>query len=270
MKKELVIIKLGGSVITDKSRSRGIFRKKIVARLVKEIVEAKNKRGFDLILVHGAGSYAHFLTTKYRIGEEFLGEKSIFGYALIKRELFRLNNLVWNECLKGGLPVCTVQPSAVVFTHNGKIKSFDTKLIEALLSWGMVPLLMGDDTIDERRGMAVLSGDVTLVYLARKFNADRVIFVSDVEGVFDKNPKVNKNARLIKEINNRNFREIIGSMETYNVNDASGEMKGKLLAIKDSLGGFEVRIVGGFKKDVVRDVLLRINSGTRVFFQNSQ
>lgn len=265
MKRDFVIIKLGGSVITDKSKSRGGFRKRIVARLAKEIVDAKKKKDFDLILVHGAGAYAHFLTKKYRIAEGYLGRQSAFGYAHIKNELFRLNNLVWSECLRAGLVVCTVQPSAVIFTKGGRINNFDTRFIEALLKMGITPLLLGDDTIDETKGMVILSGDKTMAYLAHKFGAARVIFIADVEGVFDKNPKVYKDAKLIKEINKKNFKEIIDSMETYNINDASDEMKGKLMAIKEELKGREVQIVSGLRSGVLKKALLGNNPGTRVF-----
>lgn len=264
MKKPLVIIKLGGSVITDKSKKKGVFRKAVVGRLAKEIVEARKKKDFDLILVHGAGAYAHYLTKKYRISEGYLGDKSAWGYAHIKNELFKLNNLVWTEALKAGLAVCIIQPSAVVFTDNQKIKSFDTRLLDSLLKMGITPLFLGEDSIDDSRGIAILSGDTIISYLGRKYKANKIIFVSDVEGVFDKNPKVYKDAKWIKEVNNKNFRKIIESMERYNKNDTSGEMKGKLLAINKSLRGMNVKIIGGFAKGALRNSLLGRLGGTDV------
>ena len=264
MKKPLVVIKLGGSVITDKNKSRGVFRKAVVRRLAQEIVEARKKKDFDLILVHGAGAYAHYLTKKYRISEGFLGDKSAWGYAHIKNELFKLNNLVWTEALKAGLAVCTIQPSAVVFTDDQTIKSFDTRLLDSLLRMGITPLFLGEDSIDKSRGIAILSGDSIISYLGRKYKADKIIFVSDVDGVYDKNPKVNKDAKLIKEVNNKNFRKVIESMEKFNKNDTSGEMKGKLLAIKATLPGTNVKIIGGFEKNSLRDVLLGGMWGTRI------
>lgn len=266
MKKELVIVKLGGSVLTDKSKKKGAFRREVVRRLIREIVEARREKDFSLILVHGAGAYPHYLTSKYRIADGFQGAESAWGFAQIKKELFKLNNLVWSECQAAGLAVCTVQPSAVIITKNCQIKNFDTRLIEALLKMGITPLLMGDDTIDETRGMAILSGDKIMAYLVKRFGADKVIFVSDVDGVFDRNPKVYKDAKLIKEINNRNFDSIIDSMKAFNKNDASGEMKGKLLAIREELKGVEVKIVGGFSKSSLNLSLLGGDIGTRILF----
>lgn len=253
-------------MITDKSKGRGAFRRGVVKRLVSEIVEAKKKKDFDLILVHGAGAYPHYLTTKYKLNEGFKGEKSAFGFSLVKNSLFKLNNLVWSECLKGGLNTCTVEPSAVVITRNGEIERFDTTFVEGLLKLGIVPLLMGDDALDKEKGIAVLSGDKTMAYLAKKFKAEKVIFVSDVDGVFDRNPKVYKDAKLIREINIKNFDRIINSMEVFNKNDASGEMKGKLLAIKERLLGVDVEIIGGFTVNKLKNSLLGNFSGTRIRF----
>ena len=260
----LYIIKIGGSILTDKSKTKSKFRKKIVSSVINQIVEAKKQRNFDLILVHGAGAYPHFLTTKYKINDGFKGPKSAEGFVHIKNELFKLNNYFWDECIKAGLNVCTVQPSAVIFTENGMIKSFDTRLIEALLSMEIVPILMGDDSIDSKKGISVLSGDKIVAYLANRYKAKTVIFVTDVDGIFDKNPKIHKDAKLIKLIDQENFKKTLSDIEIHNVYDASGEMKGKLLAISRDLPNFEVQIVNGLKSGFVQRAIAGNRVGTLV------
>lgn len=123
---------------------------------------------------------------------------------------------------------------------------------------------MGDDALDREKGIAVLSGDKTVAYLAKKFKAEKVIFVSDVDGVYDKNPKVYKDAKLIREINIKNFDRITNSMEVFNKNDASGEMKGKLLAIKERLLGQEVLLLNGFTDRALIKGLFREFMGTKI------
>lgn len=262
--KSLYIIKIGGSILTDKSRTKSKFRTKNVSSVIKQIVEVKKKKDFDLILVHGAGAYPHFLTTKYRINDGFMDPNSAKGFVHIKNELFKLNNFFWDECIKAELNACAVQPSAVIFTENGQIKSFDTRLIDALLSMEIVPILMGDDSIDSKKGINVLSGDKIVAYLAKRYNAKTVIFVTDVDGIFDKNPKVCKEAKLIKVIDKNNFRKTLSDVEIHNVHDASGEMKGKLLAISKDLPNFKVQIVNGLKSGYVRRAILGDRVGTLV------
>jgi len=262
--KPLHIIKIGGSLLTDKSKTKSKFRTTIVSSVIKQIVEVKKKKDFDLILVQGAGAYPHFLTTKYRINDGFVGPKSATGFVHIKNELFKLNNFLWDECIGAGLNVCTVQPSAVIFTENGKIKSFDTRLIDSLIAMEIVPVLMGDDSIDIKKGIAVLSGDQIVAYLGHKYRADTILYVTDVDGVFDKNPKIYKDAKLIEVINKKNFRSVINSMETYSKFDVSGEMKGKLLAIVNDLSNFKVQIVSGLKPGYVKRAILGDRVGTLV------
>ena len=52
----MYLIKLGGSIITDKSK-KYTYKKEIVDRLSSELKKA-NK---EYILVHGAGSFGHIL-----------------------------------------------------------------------------------------------------------------------------------------------------------------------------------------------------------------
>lgn len=254
-------------MITDKSKSRGIFRKKIVERLAKEIKEAKKVRDFDLILVHGAGSFGHPLAKKYNLHKGYFGSKSSEGFALTKKAMFELSLLIWEVLCKVGLVSCIVEPSAVIVADGGRIKTFNTKFIENLLDKKIIPVLFGDAVFDEERGVSIISGDLMVSHLAKKFKAEKVIFVSDVDGVFDKNPKVYKDAKLIGEVNENNYKKIIKNMEIHNKNDISGEMKGKILAIRDELGKTRVEIINGFKSDsLVNSLTKRLRVGTVILF----
>ena len=248
MKKDLVIIKLGGSVITKKESNKPVFKKSIAKHLCREIYQAKKQKKFDLILVHGAGSFAHPIAKKYRLNEGYLGPESAKGFALTKFGVLKLNLLVWQELERANLAACIVESSAVIRANSGRIKEFDTKFIEMLLAQDIIPLLSGDVVIDEKMGFSIISGDQITAFLARKFLANKVVFVSDVDGIFDKNPKVYPNARLVPEINNKNYRNIIEKMKVKNKKDVTGEMKGKILSIKRGLQGVKVIITNGQRK----------------------
>ncbi len=243
--RNLVIIKLGGSVITDKTSQKKIFRKEVVERLAREIKTAKNKGNFNLILIHGAGSFGHPLAKKYRLNEGFLNSRSSEGYAKTKIGVIELNFLVFRELERANLRACIVESSAVTTAVSGKIKKIDTEFIEFLLAQDIIPILSGDVVIDQRTGYSIISGDQIVSHLAKSFKADRVVFVSDVDGVFDKDPKVYPDAKLIPEINKKNYRSIIKNMRVKNKKDVTGEMKGKILSIKRGLQGVKVIITNG-------------------------
>ena len=58
----MILIKFGGSVITDKAEYRK-FNKETVARLADEI----KRSGQEVIIVHGAGSFGHVVSKQYNL-----------------------------------------------------------------------------------------------------------------------------------------------------------------------------------------------------------
>lgn len=253
-------------MITDKAKPHGVFRRKVVERLASEIVSLKKRRDFDLIIVHGAGSFGHPVAKKYNLHKGYLDTKSSMGFSLTKKAMFELTMLIWQVFADVGLVSCVVEPSAVITAFSGKVKSFNTEFIENLLLKKITPVLFGDAVFDEKMGFSIISGDLMVSHLAKKLNANKVIFVSDVDGVFDKNPKVYKDAKLISEISEKNVRQIIKNMQVFNKNDISGEMKGKIEAIKTDLDGVEVEIINGFKSKRLTDSLLSKRQGAGTHF----
>jgi isopentenyl phosphate kinase len=269
MKRSLIVIKLGGSIITEKSRSKPVFRKKVVERICSEISSAKKKQDFDLILIHGGGSYAHPVAKRYELNKGYLGPKSSVGFALTKKALLDLSLLVLETLLATGLNASIVDSSDIIIASNGKIKTFDTRHIKNLLTKGIIPVLFGNVMTDNLMGFSIISGDQIASYLAKIYKASKVIFVSDVDGIFDRNPKIHKNAKLVQEINDKNYKDVVRNMESHNVNDVTGEMKGKILAIKKSLGGIKVFITNGQNpKNVLKSLLnhKRLGFGTVINF----
>lgn len=245
--KNLVIIKLGGSIITDKASQKKVFRKAVVQRLAQEIKAVRNKKKFNLILIHGAGSFAHPLAKRYRLHEGYLNTESSKGFAETKIGVLELNLRVWQELERAGIKACIVEAGAVIKAESSRIKEFDTKFIEFLLSQDITPLLSGDVVIDQKMGFSIISGDQIAAFLAKTLGANKVIFVSDVDGVFDKDPQIAKDARVINEINTLNYQDILKKIRVRNKGDVTGEMKGKILSIKEHLSGIKVLIVNGQK-----------------------
>ena len=73
----MYIIKLGGSVITDKTKEN-CYKKEIVDNLVKEIKKANKKT----IIVHGAGSFGHIIADKYNLNEGHRSSDQLLGFSL--------------------------------------------------------------------------------------------------------------------------------------------------------------------------------------------
>ncbi len=92
---------------------------------------------------------------------------------------------------------------------------------------GFVPVLYGDVVLDleDKIKMAVLSGDQIIKYLAENLKPEKVVLGSDVDGIYNKDPKKYSDACLLKVVTSYNDLESADSTQTV---DVTGGMGGKL------------------------------------------
>lgn len=238
----LLIIKLGGSVITYKqslllqSKNSDIpkARTKNIKRLAKEILSLY-KKGYKIILVHGGGSFGHNLAKKYNLSKGLKFEKSLIGLSKTVQSMNKLNYIIVDILEKTGLPTVSFPPHSFIIQNKGILEDFDTSTINKVVELGFIPVLYGDVVTDEKLGCSIISGDTITTYLGKKLNAKKVIFLTDVDGIFDSNPKINPNAKLIQKITNKNINRVLESLTPHNLHDVTGEMRGKILSIYKNL-----------------------------------
>jgi|SRR3989344_1790455 len=260
----LIVIKLGGSVVTHKDSPTPKPRIKIIKSLAKEILSI-SKRGYKIILIHGGGSYGHNLAKKYNLIQGLKEKKSYEGFIKTVQSMNKLNSIIIDLLEKVVLPAVSLPPHSFITQTNGKLNDFDTSVIRNILELGIIPVLYGDPVIDTKIGCSILSGDSIATYLAKKLNAKKVIFLTDVDGIFDSNPKINKNAELIPLVNNQNITNVLKNLTSHNNFDVSGEMKGKILSIKENLPNKNAVIANGLKSNILTEILTQNTAGTKIF-----
>ncbi|NLI73681.1 MAG: isopentenyl phosphate kinase family protein [Euryarchaeota archaeon] len=188
----MILIKLGGSVITDKA-SYLTFRGNVLSRLVDEILYSKK----DIILIHGAGSFGHVLASKHNIQNGYSNNIQIPAVAKIMEDVRDLNLRVTRVLNERGLPSASLPPSTVATLKNGELDRLDIDLFYHYLQLGICPVTFGDVALDSERGFGICSGDQLMEILAKEFRPERVIFVSDVDGVFTADPSSDPDAALM-------------------------------------------------------------------------
>ncbi len=181
--RDLVVVKLGGSLITDKSK-RFSLNAEIIERLGSELAEAIKKSGNDLILVHGGGSYAHPVAREYSVAEGLAGERSLKGFVETSKVVRRLCLDVISNLLRGGLRAISIPASSIFITRSKRISSCNLEPIFSALRTGVVPVTSGDVVFDRDLGFTVLSGDEISSYLAVRLRARRLVFAMNVDGVY--------------------------------------------------------------------------------------
>lgn len=256
----LVILKIGGSVCTNKNEKTLKANSRRIKNIAREIRKALKKNKFELIIVHGGGSFGHNLVEKYKLKNGIRNEKQYIQATLVHESMRKLNEIILQELLKEKIKVLPFEALSLVKQENKKIKSFYIENIKTALKKGFVPVIFGDIVLDTRLKVSVVSGDALIAFLAKKLKAKKVLFGTNVDGIFD-----NKN-NVIKEINRKNFSKALKSIKTVK-NDVTGGMKGKLIEIVKNLKESKVLIFNMIKKKNTFDVLNGKNIGTKIKFR---
>ena len=261
----MIILKLGGSVLTKKDSNYAEVNYENLNRIATEIhnaflVKDSNQDLSDgLIIVLGAGSFGHPLAKKYKIGKSFPAEEypeKRIGFSKTQNSVKKLNTIVCKCLIDKEIPCVSIQPSSFITTNNKRIKTFNLDLIAKYLDEGFVPIIYGDVVLDDKLKIAVLSGDQIIQYIAKNLKTkeiSEIILGTDVDGVFTKNPKKHKDAKLIEKVSSLEDIEVLES--TTNI-DVTGGMIGKikeLLKLADL--GIESKIINANKERLIYNAL---------------
>ena len=254
----MLLVKLGGSVLTDKARLR-TPRKAAIGRLAKELAGL----GDDLIVVHGAGSFGHILARRYHLNGPDARTKAR-GAAIVQRDVRALDALVVGGLLKAGLAPVALPPSTILRLDDGRLASFEVGPFREYVRQGFTPVTFGDVVRDRRRGVAVCSGDVLMLELAKAFRPRSVVFAADVDGLYTADPRKSRGARLLLSVSRADLPLI--DFGPAKGPDVTGGMAAKVSQMMEIAShADECVIVNGNVKNRVRDALRgRIVVGTRV------
>lgn len=239
----LTFLKLGGSLITDKTResTARIENIRLAAREIKRGRELRPE--LSLLIGHGSGSFGHFAARKFGYGQN--GNWS--AYAETGAAAAQLNRLVTDILLAEGLPVVSIQPSASARAREGELISLADENIRTALLHRLVPLVFGDVAFDETREMTIASTEKIFAFLASRLNPARIVLVGEVEGVYTADPRVDPNAELIRELSPQIFANLSAKVGLSHGADVTGGMKDKvtrMLGLVEKIPSLQVFIVG--------------------------
>lgn len=252
----LILVKLGGSLITDKTRPF-TSRLDVINRLAREIHEAREEGKLKLIIGHGGGSFPHKPAKDYRVDLGFIDKETFKGISKVQSAASDLNRIVVNALINAEENAFTIQPFATFITEEDAIKSWYTQSLEYVLKFDMLPVVYGDVAIDVRKGCSIVSTEEILNHLARQFNSKRIILAGITDGVFDKDPNKYKDAKLIPEINSKNYLEIRGFLGGSAGIDVTGGMAQKVDKMFElTKFGVEIEIINGERPGYLKRALL--------------
>ncbi|MDP7975853.1 MAG: isopentenyl phosphate kinase [Thermoprotei archaeon] len=256
----LVIIKLGGSAITIKD-SYFALRKEVISGISDEIRDFFPER--RMIIVHGGGSFGHPVAALYSLQNGKASNAPSMALSDVEDAMMRLNRSIIEALRAVKLPAFPVQTAAVSRAKEGRLEAVNSAFFSELLSWGLLPVCYGSLVFDNTMGYSIVSGDNISVALALKLKASSIIFVSDVDGIYDSDPKVHPGAKLI-----RVYHALGSSLKEDRVpsgKDVTGGIANKIRSVVPALSaGIEVRIVNGLKRGQLSSALKGEDVGTKV------
>jgi isopentenyl phosphate kinase len=204
------ILKLGGSVITDK-RADCAVNKEQLASVASAIAGARTN---GIVVIHGAGSCGHPEAKRYHLdkGAEAGRTEGVF---VTHRAVSSLNDAVVLALREQGVAAVGVHPLHVGIADKGRLVGFETRHLEKMLALGMVPVIHGDVVMDLSQGACIVSGDQLVRYLAVGLAINRVGLATDVPGVLDGErvvPKITRSMMPHLHIGSSSHTDVTGGM----------------------------------------------------------
>lgn len=253
--KEIVLIKLGGAIITNKEVPM-MVRFDILNRLASEIAQARRQTNDLYIVGHGQGSFAHAPALRYKTIDGFVSNDSVIGMAVTQDSAAQLNRIVVKNFLKEQMPAVSFLFSNSLVTKNKQAQHWCGSVLINYLEKGLLPITGGDVIVDEEIGCTIWSTEKVLSYIALNLPTDnykvnKIIHVTEVPGVLD------SNNQIIPEITRQNEVQVKQLMRSTKGFDVTGGMWHKIeesLQLADK--GISSIIVSGTRKGALLNCLI--------------
>jgi isopentenyl phosphate kinase len=266
-KEKLVLVKLGGSVITNKEKphSPNLRNMRIIGRQLSRALLADSD--LRLIIIHGGGSFGHYYAKKFGLSTQITNSASPEGLARTAGSMIKLHSVLLEELCRAGVYCGTMFPLEL-FSGLEKplsIRESGRYRIQSVFENGLVPITFGYVNLEGDRSY-IVSGDTIALALATTFPIAKTIFVMDVDGVYR---SFRMKGSIIKELAQEEFL-YEGSTTAY---DVTGGIKTKINAGFDiAKQGSDVYFVNGTKSPRLFKLLEDSNNviATKIYSTKNQ
>lgn len=190
---EAILIKLGGSLITEKSREEAP-RIEVIQRLAGEIatlatLEATRSERL-LIVGHGSGSFGHVAAKRFGIAQGIRETGQLPGVSITQQRAAALHRIVVAELAAAGALPYSVAPSSCVVSASGRPVALVDEPLVLALDIGLLPVVYGDVVTDRDWGISICSTERLFELLARRLpergiEIRQALWLGETDGVYD-------------------------------------------------------------------------------------
>ena len=234
----MILIKLGGSIITNKEKPLSA-RRKTIDNILNQINRIREPK----ILVHGGGSYGHYWSVKYDMHTK-PAKYDMRGVSIVKNSMIDLNKIILNSAVKNRINAYCLPPTD--FMNGNKPIKNKILTINEIAKSGLTPITYGDALWFGKKKSYILSGDVIMSMIGKILKPRLSIFVLDVDGVYSntKSKKLIRDFKKEKPIISKNKIDVTGGM-TRKITEATNMSK----------SGLKVFFVNGNKPKRILDAV---------------
>jgi len=261
----LVFLKLGGSLITDKERPR-TPRVDVLEHLCRQIADVYARdRNLPLLIGHGSGSFGHVAAKKYGTRQGFpplapsSGGKDFgsywHGFTEVWYEASTLNRIVMEALRAANIHAMAMPASASVIARDGEVAAWNLEPIKRALFNGIVPVVYGDVVFDETRGGTILSTEDLFMYLARELRPQRVLLAGLEAGIYADFPARTRRVTRVSPASYPEIRRSIGASAGIDVTGGMDSKVEQMLKLVEEIPTLEVQIFSGEAEGNLKRVL---------------
>ena len=260
----LIFLKLGGSLITDKTQAL-TPRLETIRRISVEIAQARQEDpGCKILIGHGSGSFGHAIASRYQTQLGGQGEHFWLGFAHVWQAARKLNQIVIDTLTSSGLPVIAFPPSASVIANHHTIQKWEMHPIKLALAHDLIPIVQGDVVFDTEIGGTILSTEQIFQFLADELQPQKILLAGLDQGVY-RNPEHPQ--EIIPHITPAILDEVLPVISGAKTADVTGGMLEKvklMLALVEQIPTLKIQILSGATPGNIRKALLGETFGTLI------
>ncbi len=250
---DLLIIKLGGSVITfkDKPLTPNYHAIEKLSGVIKEL-----KKLYKIIIVHGGGSFGHYWSVKYDLHTK----PSIYpdeGVSRVNESMMKLNHIIIEKFISRNLKPFSIHASSFVFNNLECSRDRIMDVMDMIENNDIIPITYGNVVHTTKGNFSILSGDALMKILSINLNPIFSIFTTNVDGIYDSLGSGKIISNLLVSENNGLLTNTDTNIEFTNMPfDVTGGMKRKLSeSINIVKNGIPVYFINGFYPERMMDVV---------------
>ncbi len=250
-KKERWVIKAGSQMVVAGGPA-------LVRSWMAQIAELQ-KKNIEVIWVTSGAIATAVQATQIKRNRGALAEKQALS-AIGQPLIMNLYNDALQKLKKLGAQILLTYDDL----DSEKRKNNFIATLEQLLQWNVLPILNENDAVATEE-IRFGDNDSLSAKVAIAVRADRLVILTDVAGVFDRDPKKHRGAKRISKLNGVSDKLLNATSPTAGSERGTGGMYSKLHAAREATErAIETYLVKGDESQILESIRLKKNVGTRV------